>query len=106
MLDDSLREVVAGLPPGWTGHFDERVGSTQDVARQADAPNRSIFVANEQTAGRGRHRRQWLASPGSGLMLSIVFRETGPDPVPWRYTCLVSLSLVEAIERVAPTLQP
>jgi BirA family biotin operon repressor/biotin-[acetyl-CoA-carboxylase] ligase len=110
MVEDSLRPALATLPPGWTGRFFERVGSTQDEARSAarlhDAPGRSIFVANEQTAGRGRHGRQWLASPGSGLMLSMVFRETGPEPKPWRYTCVVSVALAEAIERVASSLRP
>ena len=105
MLEDSLREAVEALPPGWSGVFLERVGSTQDVARaaaEAGAPDRSIVVADQQTAGRGRQGREWLAEPGAALLLSVVFRER--EPSPWRYTSLTSLSLAEAVEQVAPSL--
>jgi BirA family transcriptional regulator, biotin operon repressor / biotin---[acetyl-CoA-carboxylase] ligase len=103
MSHDSLAETVAGLPAGWSGRFAPRVTSTQDVARaaaQAGAPSRWLVVADEQTAGRGRHGRGWLAEPGSGLLVSIVFRERAP--IAWRYTSLTALALAEAIEQVAP----
>ena len=109
MLEDSLRAATASLPPGWSAHLFERVESTQDLARAAartGAPDRSIFVADEQTAGRGRQRRHWMARPGSGLLLSILFRERSVTPLPWRYTSLASLALIEAIERLLPELRP
>ena len=109
MLEDSLRAAVERLPPGWSGTFFERVGSTQDEARAAarrGTPSRSVFVADEQTAGRGRHGRRWLAASGSALLVSIVFRHAQPAPVPWQYTSLVSLALAEGIELVVPHARP
>ena len=61
-------------------------------------------MADEQVAGRGRHGRQWLAAPGTALLLSILFCEA--VHLPWRYTSLVSLALAEAIELVVPGVRP
>ena len=102
MLEDSLRAAVERLPPGWSGVYFERVGSTQDEARRAGP--RSVVVADQQTAGRGRHGRNWQAAPGTALLLSLVFEDDGAPP--WRYTSLVSLALAEAVEVVAPELRP
>jgi BirA family biotin operon repressor/biotin-[acetyl-CoA-carboxylase] ligase len=71
------------------------------------APGRSFFVVDHQTAGRGRQGRQWLSPPGSALTVSLAFREVQAlAPTPQRYTLLVSTALAEAIEAVAPQLQP
>ena len=54
-----------------------RVSSTMDAARRmADAgiTEGTVILADEQTAGRGRLGRQWLSSPGSSLLLSIILR--------------------------------
>jgi BirA family biotin operon repressor/biotin-[acetyl-CoA-carboxylase] ligase len=109
MPTDGLADAVAALPPPWLGHYFEALDSTQDEARAAarrGAPGQSLFVADFQRAGRGRQGRSWLAGPGVALMVSVVFREAAATPVPWRWTSLASVSLVEAIEAVVPPLQP
>lgn len=57
-------------------HF-ERLGSTMDEARRLAAeaaPSGTVVHADEQVAGRGRHReRVWLSPPGN-LYLSVVLR--------------------------------
>lgn len=109
MPSDGLAAAVAALPVPWQGHYFDAVDSTQDEARAAarqGAAARSIFVADYQRAGRGRQGRTWLASPGVGLLASVVFRDAGPKPVPWRWTSLASVSLVEAIGDVVPALRP
>lgn len=53
------------------------VTSTQSVAFElADngAPDRTVVVADTQTAGRGRRGRHWLDEPGASLLASIVIR--------------------------------
>jgi BirA family transcriptional regulator, biotin operon repressor / biotin---[acetyl-CoA-carboxylase] ligase len=52
--------------------------STNERARvlgAAGAPHGTLVTAEEQTAGRGRQGRQWLASPGAALLMSLVLRE-------------------------------
>jgi len=54
------------------------VGSTLDVAHRLapDAPSGTLVVADEQTAGRGRHGRRWASAPGVGLWLTLIERPT------------------------------
>jgi BirA family biotin operon repressor/biotin-[acetyl-CoA-carboxylase] ligase len=52
--------------------------STNERARvlgAAGAPHGTLVTADEQTAGRGRQGREWVASPGAALLMSLVLRE-------------------------------
>ena len=64
------------------------VGSTNDVVRGwlADGePEVCLAVADEQTAGRGRHGRTWSAPPDAALLASLGFRPTWlPPDRTWR----------------------
>lgn len=77
-------------------------GSTNDDAlgaARAGAPQGSLFVAERQRAGRGRHGRTWLAEPGASLLFSLVLR---PSLEPGRAAALplvVGLSVRAAAER-------
>jgi BirA family transcriptional regulator, biotin operon repressor / biotin---[acetyl-CoA-carboxylase] ligase len=54
--------------------------STNERARAlaaAGAPHGTLVTADEQTAGRGRQGREWVAAPGGSLLLSLVLREPG-----------------------------
>ena len=55
--------------------------STNARARElaaAGAPHGTIVTADEQTAGRGRQGRTWLAAPGDALLMSVVVRRVDP----------------------------
>ncbi|MCA1644489.1 MAG: biotin--[acetyl-CoA-carboxylase] ligase [Chloroflexi bacterium] len=109
MGSDGLAAALRTLPGHWQAHYLETTDSTQDEARAAarlGAQSRTIFVADYQRAGRGRQGRAWVAAPGAALMLSVVFRETTPTPIPWRWTSLASVSLAEAIAELLPSLAP
>jgi BirA family biotin operon repressor/biotin-[acetyl-CoA-carboxylase] ligase len=69
------------------------VGSTNDEARrlaEADAPEGTWVVADEQTGGRGRRGRAWASPPGN-LYSSLLLRPPGP------MTALTALSFVAAV---------
>jgi BirA family biotin operon repressor/biotin-[acetyl-CoA-carboxylase] ligase len=54
----------------------ERVASTNDEAKRlaaAGAPEGALVWAWQQTAGRGRHGREWISEPGN-LFCSLVLR--------------------------------
>jgi BirA family transcriptional regulator, biotin operon repressor / biotin---[acetyl-CoA-carboxylase] ligase len=53
--------------------FLARCPSTQR-ALPGDAPEGAVAVADEQTAGRGRLGRTWVAAPGTSILCSIVLR--------------------------------
>jgi len=51
--------------------------STNERARELaalGAPHRTLVTADEQTAGRGRQGREWVAAPGAALLMSVVLR--------------------------------
>ncbi len=55
-----------------------RTGSTSDLAREmatSGAPHGTLISASEQTAGRGRQGRHWIAPAHSSLLCSLVLRE-------------------------------
>jgi BirA family biotin operon repressor/biotin-[acetyl-CoA-carboxylase] ligase len=52
--------------------------STNERARElarAGAPHGTLVTADEQTAGRGRQGRSWLAEPGAAVLMSLVVRD-------------------------------
>jgi BirA family transcriptional regulator, biotin operon repressor / biotin---[acetyl-CoA-carboxylase] ligase len=80
------------------------VGSTNDVVRRwlADGvPEVCLAQADQQTAGRGRESRTWIAPAGRALLLSAGFRPTylAPDEA-WRLAAIVSLAMAGAAEEV------
>lgn len=93
---------------GWRVRHWERVGSTNDLARAAGLAGEAeglVVLAEEQTAGRGRLDRGWVAPPGTCLLMSLLFRpaETFAHHAS-RITMLCGLSLVEAIRAVDAAL--
>lgn len=59
----------------------KRTDSTNERARAlaiAGAPHGTLVSAAEQTAGRGRQGRLWVAPPGSSLLCSLVVRNPSP----------------------------
>lgn len=61
----------------WRVERYQQVGSTMDVAAElaeAGAPAGTVVVAEEQTAGRGRFDRVWVAPPGTCLLFTVIFR--------------------------------
>ena len=81
------------------------VGSTNDVVRgwlAAGTPEVCLAIADEQTAGRGREGRTWVAPAGGALLLSLGFRPSwlAPDQV-WRLAAAVSLAMAAAAEVVS-----
>lgn len=58
----------------------EATGSTNDdalAAARGGAPSGSLFVADHQSAGRGRRGKSWSAAPGGSLLFSVVVRPEG-----------------------------
>jgi BirA family biotin operon repressor/biotin-[acetyl-CoA-carboxylase] ligase len=49
------------------------------AAAEQGATDRTVLIADTQTAGRGRRDRSWVSPPGTGLYLSVLLR---PATVP------------------------
>jgi BirA family biotin operon repressor/biotin-[acetyl-CoA-carboxylase] ligase len=79
--------------PGREIEFYSTIDSTMRAA--AGRPFGSAVLAEEQTAGRGRHGHAWHSELGTGIYLSIVLR---PAPL---LTMALGLATIEAITAVA-----
>ena len=69
--------------------------STNERAKELaldGAPHGTIVTADEQTAGRGRQGRAWIAAPGETLLLSIVLRSVD-ELLPLRAAVAVAESI-------------
>jgi BirA family biotin operon repressor/biotin-[acetyl-CoA-carboxylase] ligase len=70
-----------------------------EAARLAEAgcAQGTVVIADEQTAGQGRHGRRWHSEPGAGLYASIVLRPgLRPDSLPV-LTLALGLAAADAI---------
>lgn len=101
---EQLQRERADATIGHTIAFYPRVSSTNDRAsEQARAGSREgvVFLADEQTAGRGRLGRAWLAPPGTSLLLSVLLRPRLGAPDAFVITMLAGVALCAAVETVA-----
>lgn len=74
--------------------------STNEVLKRLagrGAPEGTLVIADWQTAGKGRLGRQWIAPPGSSLLMSILFR---PPLAPHQLTRLSMVSSLGVVEGV------
>jgi BirA family transcriptional regulator, biotin operon repressor / biotin---[acetyl-CoA-carboxylase] ligase len=86
-------EVVASLPSTMARAGELAAGG---------APEGATVVAEEQTAGRGRLGRTWVAPPGSSLLLSVVLRPRLPPEAAWLTVAAAGIALADAVQAVAP----
>lgn len=63
-----------GTPRVHLRHVDSTSQRARDLAA-AGAPHGTLVTAAEQTAGRGRQGRNWVAAPGQALLMSLLLRE-------------------------------
>lgn len=80
--------------------------STNERAKalaSAGAPHGTLVTADEQTAGRGRQGRSWLAPSGSAVLMSLVLRELEPGMA--LAPLAAAVAVCEAAEASAPGVE-
>lgn len=80
--------------------------STNERAKElalAGAAHGTLVTADEQSAGRGRQGRLWLAPPGSALLMSLVLRDLGAAQA--HLPLAAALAVCEACERSVPVVR-
>ena len=86
-------EVVASVPT--------TMARTAELAA-AGAPEGATVVAEEQTEGRGRLGRAWVAPPGSSLLVSMMLRPPLHREAVWLTMTAAKMALTETVDEVAP----
>lgn len=100
---EGIRTFLSKEHEGLHIEVKEITGSTNQDAKMAAAngvPHGSVFVANEQTAGRGRRGRNFISMQGSGIYMSIILKPllTASDAI--YMTTAASVAVYRAIKKV------
>ncbi len=96
------------LPPGYRLIARDEVGSTNDEARAliaAGAGAGAVVWAESQTAGRGRHGRDWVSPPGN-LYCSIILRPQVEQARLSEIAFVAALAVRDAVTQMLPPEVP
>jgi BirA family biotin operon repressor/biotin-[acetyl-CoA-carboxylase] ligase len=104
---ESARDLLAarGGALGRPLHLLVTTTSTNDEAKRAaraGAPHGATWVAEEQTAGRGRHGRPWLSARGENLLVSVLVRVACPPSRLPPVALVAGLAVRDAVARAVP----
>lgn len=84
----------------WELHFFDVVDSTNQVAMSMAQEERSeghVIFADHQNSGRGRLDRQWIDSPGTSVLMSILLRPKFPKEFLYLITSALSLATLQIL---------
>ena len=100
LLEDRLR--LRGIPLGTPLVVLDEVTSTNDLAKRAakeGAPHGATFLAESQTAGRGRQGRTWSSPSGQNLLVSVLLRTPCPLARLPQLSLVAGLAIRDAVAR-------
>ena len=101
-LVPALRSRLLERGIEWPGELEhhETLPSTNDRLKawaKAGAPEWSCVIADRQTAGRGRHGRDWASPPGN-LYMSMLLRSAGEaEGPPTTFSLVAGVAVAEAL---------
>jgi BirA family biotin operon repressor/biotin-[acetyl-CoA-carboxylase] ligase len=103
LLPEIVRPLLRGtLFDTHLNHY-YKIGSTNTAAMQAasdGAPEGSVFLAEEQTSGRGRGANSWHSARSTGIYCSAILRPTLPPSEVLALSLAAGLAVRAAIEQV------
>jgi len=108
LLADVLAPLVKGTLFSQIHHY-YKIGSTNDAAMEAAAagvPEGSVFLAEEQTTGKGRGGNQWHSARSSGIYCSTVLRPNLPPSEALILSLAAGLAVHSAIRGIDSRVNP
>jgi BirA family biotin operon repressor/biotin-[acetyl-CoA-carboxylase] ligase len=109
LLPDFLAPLLHGTIFGKNIHHYYKTGSTNHLAMDAasaGAPEGSIFLAEQQTAGRGRGANEWHSARSVGIYCSVILRPALPPSEVLVLSLAAGLAVQAAIQDVDARVQP
>jgi BirA family biotin operon repressor/biotin-[acetyl-CoA-carboxylase] ligase len=107
LLPDLLAPLAQGTIFAKNIHHFYKTGSTNSVAMDAavtGAPEGSVFLAEQQTEGRGRGEHQWHSARSVGVYCSMVLRPKLPPSDVLIVALAAGLAVHAAVQEVDPQL--
>jgi BirA family biotin operon repressor/biotin-[acetyl-CoA-carboxylase] ligase len=109
LLPEILRPLLRGTIFGAHLHHFYKIGSTNAGAMAAaaeGAPEGSVFLAEEQTAGRGRGSNSWESPRSMGIYCSVILRPAQPPSEILVLSLAAGLAVQAAIQQVDSRVNP
>lgn len=109
LLPEMLAPLVRGTIFADNIRHYYRVASTNTLAMEAaaaGAPEGSVFLAEQQTAGRGRGSNTWHSAESTGIYCSVIFRPALPPADVLILTLAAGLSVQAAIQEIDARVIP
>ncbi|MGA9529209.1 MAG: biotin--[acetyl-CoA-carboxylase] ligase [Terriglobales bacterium] len=103
MIAPLVKGTIFGADHARHIHHYYKIGSTNSEAMNAaanDAPEGSVFLAEEQLAGRGRGAHSWHSSRSSGIYCSVILRPAIPPSDALLLSLAAGLAVRAAISEV------
>jgi BirA family biotin operon repressor/biotin-[acetyl-CoA-carboxylase] ligase len=103
LLPEILRPLLRGTIFDDHVHHFYKIGSTNTAAMAAaadGAPEGSVFLAEEQTAGRGRGANSWQSPQSTGIYCSVILRPALPPSEVLVLSLAAGLAVQSAIQQV------
>ena len=108
LLAEILTPLIKGTFVKEIHHY-YKIGSTNVTAMEAasgGAPEGSVFLAEEQTAGRGRGANRWHSARSTGIYCSFVLRPNLPPSEALVLSLAAGLAVYSAVHELEPKLRP
>jgi BirA family biotin operon repressor/biotin-[acetyl-CoA-carboxylase] ligase len=109
MLAPGLKGTIFGTDVHRNYHHYYKIGSTNVEAMEsaaAGAPEGSVFVAEAQTAGRGRGAHQWESAASAGIYCSVVLRPALPPSEALVLSLAAGLAAHSAVGQTDSSVEP
>jgi BirA family transcriptional regulator, biotin operon repressor / biotin---[acetyl-CoA-carboxylase] ligase len=109
LLPDILTPLLHGNIFAKNIHHYYKAGSTNNLAMDAasaGAPEGSVFLAEQQTSGRGRGANQWHSVRSAGIYCSVVLRPALPPSDVLVLSLAAGLAVHAAIQEINPQVTP
>jgi BirA family biotin operon repressor/biotin-[acetyl-CoA-carboxylase] ligase len=109
LLPEILRPLLRGTIFETHLHHFYKLGSTNTTAMAAaaeSAPEGSVFLAEEQTAGRGRGSNSWQSARSAGIYCSAILRPALPPSEVLLLSLAAGLAVHAAIQQIDSRVQP
>jgi BirA family biotin operon repressor/biotin-[acetyl-CoA-carboxylase] ligase len=109
MVAPSLKGTIFGGASGVAKqvHHYYKIGSTNSEAMRSaaeGAPEGSVFLAEEQLAGRGRGAHSWHSARSTGIYCSVILRPAMPPSDALIFSMAAGLAIRAAVTEIAPQL--
>jgi BirA family biotin operon repressor/biotin-[acetyl-CoA-carboxylase] ligase len=109
LLPDMLSPLLRATIFSDRIHHYYKVGSTNDIAMEAASAGESegsVFLAEQQTAGRGRGAHQWHSAESTGIYCSVVLRPVLPPSEILILSLAAGLAVYDAVQEVDSRVVP